>query len=307
MAEIIAFANSKGGTGKTTTVRSIGGRLADMGRKVLLIDLDPQAVLSHNFHPYLEPISFEKSIVSVLGEAETDIRECIVNIKDTLDIVVSPTDIPYMEKDRLFRAIQDDVLGPALEPVNDDYDFILIDCPPDISVLRFNALSAADGVIIPTTTSWPSIHEAKRTVYAVEEVKERIRPELKIYGLLVTMFDNKSASELECVKKLESEVNFNVIGIIPQDDSALINIAYDWLTELVVTGAYHSPEPAFLLYPYGKRTVGRPKTGREIKVKKMITILPSVYNAAAEIAGTENKAMSELIEELLVDYIKKHR
>lgn len=297
MAEIIAFANSKGGTGKTTTVRNIGERLAGRGKKVLLIDLDPTAGLSRNFHHYLGPISFEKSIFSVLGEAKTDIRECIANVKSSLDIVVSLTDIPYIS------SIKDDVLGPALEPAN-DYDFILIDCPPDTSILRFNALSAADGVIIPTMPDMLSIRGVETTIAAVEEVKERINPELKVYGLIVTMFDGKLSHHQECVKALEAE--YDVISIIARDDPALMYTAYDWLTQQVITGNYRSPVPPFL-YQTSKRPVGRPKTGKETKAKKTITILPSVYDTAAEIAGAENKAMSELIEELLVDYIKKHR
>ena len=144
--KVIAIANQKGGVAKTTTTHNLGVALAAKGKRVLLIDLDSQASLTISVG--LEPLEVQRTIVDVLKKDGVPVSECIERISERLHIVTSIIDLAPMEMELLSRASREKILDRALKPVRGEYDFILVDCPPQLSILTINALSCADGVII---------------------------------------------------------------------------------------------------------------------------------------------------------------
>ena len=150
--KVIAIANQKGGVAKTTTTHNLGVALAAKGKRVLLIDLDSQASLTISVG--LEPLEVKRTIVDVLRKDGVPVSECIEQISDQLHIVTSIIDLAPMEMELLSRASREKILDRALRPVRGEYDFILVDCPPQLSILTINALSCADGVIIPVKTDY---------------------------------------------------------------------------------------------------------------------------------------------------------
>ena len=150
--KVIAIANQKGGVAKTTTTHNLGAALAAEGKNVLLIDLDSQASLTISVG--MEPLEVPKTIVDVLKKDGAPIHECVQKINDRLHIVTSIIDLAPMEMEMLSRASREKILDRALKPIKDGYDYILIDCPPQLSILTINALSCADGVLIPVKTDY---------------------------------------------------------------------------------------------------------------------------------------------------------
>lgn len=150
---IIALANQKGGVAKTTSVFNIGVELASRGNKVLMVDFDAQASLT--ICAGLEPYDYEKNIVSVIRDG-LSVNECTVPIKDNLYILTSDIGLAAQEMALVVRTMRELVLQKALNAVRKEYDYILIDCPPQLSILTINALSASDRLIIPCKTDYLS-------------------------------------------------------------------------------------------------------------------------------------------------------
>lgn len=144
---IIAISNQKGGVGKTTTTHNLGVELAANNKRVLEVDADGQSSLTISFGK--EPFDFEHSICDILKRDPIGIEECIYNIKDNLDIIPSNLFLASMELELTGRTAREQVLARALKKVEANYDYILIDCPPQLSILTLNALAAADKVLIP--------------------------------------------------------------------------------------------------------------------------------------------------------------
>ena len=149
---VIAVANQKGGVAKTTTTHNLGVALAAAGKEVLMIDLDSQASLT--ISTGLEPLEMQRTIVDVLRKEAAPIGECVYPITERLHIISSIIDLAPMEMELLSRASREKILDRALKPIRESYDFILIDCPPQLSILTINALSCADGVVIPVKTDY---------------------------------------------------------------------------------------------------------------------------------------------------------
>lgn len=226
MAKIIAFANQKGGVGKTTSTHNIGVALAQNGKRVLLIDLDSQASLTISVG--IEPLEVEKNIINVLDKEKCDIKECIINIKENLDIITSTIELASIEMNMQGRINREKILMRSLEPIKNDYDFILLDCPPQLSILTVNALSGADGVIIPTKTDYLSYRGIELLMDTINDIKdEGINPNLKVIGAIATLYNMRSNDDQDILKGLES--NYNVIGIVKMLVSAKKGI-YDGLS-----------------------------------------------------------------------------
>lgn len=224
MSMIIAFANQKGGVAKTTSTHNIGVGLAASNQKVLLVDLDSQASLTISVG--LEPLEVEKNIVTILDKSNCDIRECIQRLNDNLDIITSTIDLASREMEMLARASREKILDRALEPIKNDYDFILIDCPPQLSILTVNALSCADGVIIPTKTDYLSYRGIEQLMDTVGEVKELINPRLEVIGAIATLYNMRSNDDKDILNGLKDK--YNVLGIVKMLVSAKRGI-YDGL------------------------------------------------------------------------------
>lgn len=210
MSMIIALANQKGGVAKTTSTHNIGVALSEKGKKVLLVDLDSQASLT--ISAGVEPLEIENNIASILSKNGEPVKECIHQLKSNLHIITSIIDLASLEIEMLSRASREKILDRALEPVKNLYDYILIDCPPQLSILTINALSCADGVIIPVKTDYLAYRGLSQLQDTINEVHELINPKLKVMGVIATMYEQRVKDDTEILRLLEKE--YNVIGVV---------------------------------------------------------------------------------------------
>lgn len=208
--KVIAIANQKGGVAKTTTTHNLGVALAAQGKRVLLIDLDSQASLTISVG--LEPLEMEQTIVDVLRKDGMPLIECVQQLSDRLHIVTSIIDLAPMEMELLSRASREKILDRALWPVREQYDFILIDCPPQLSILTINALSCADGVLIPVKTDYLAYRGLTQLQDSIQEIQELINPGLKVLGVIATLYDTRVADDREILALLRKE--YNLLGVI---------------------------------------------------------------------------------------------
>lgn len=214
--EIIAIANQKGGVAKTTTTHNLGAALAEKGKKVLLIDLDSQASLTISLG--IEPLEIKRTVVDILKKKSVSIKECIYKVHANLDIVTSIIDLASMEVEMLSRASREKILDRAITPIKNEYDYILIDCPPQLSILTINALSCADGVIIPVKTDYLAYRGLTQLNDSISEIKDLINDKLKIYGIIATFYETRVKDDKEILEMLKKE--YNLIGIIKKQVAA---------------------------------------------------------------------------------------
>lgn len=189
MTRTIAVANQKGGVAKTTTVASLGAAWAEMGRKVLLVDLDPQACLT--FSLGLDPEALEFSVHDVLL-GRVDSRLAIVPTEDGPDLLPATIDLAGTEANLLTKTGREYVLRSALEDVADDYDVIVLDCSPSLGVLTINALTAADEVLIPMQCETLSHRGVRQLLDTVADVQRLCNRGLTVRGVLPTMYDPRT-------------------------------------------------------------------------------------------------------------------
>ena len=222
--KVIAIANQKGGVAKTTTTHNLGVAMASAGKRVLLIDLDSQASLT--ISAGMEPLEAKRTIVDVLKKNSVPISECIQQIKERLHIVTSIIDLAPMEMEMLSRASREKILDRAIKPVRNEYDYILIDCPPQLSILTINALSCADGVIIPVKTDYLAYRGLTQLQDSIKEIQELINPGLSVLGVIATLYDTRVSDDREILELLRRE--YNLLGIVKRLAAAKKGI-YDGL------------------------------------------------------------------------------
>jgi chromosome partitioning protein len=206
--KIVAVANQKGGVAKTTTVHSLGAALAERGRRVLLVDLDPQACLT--FSTGLDPDQLELSLYEVLiGKAESkDARQTV----DGLDLLPSSIDMAGVEVHLLTRPGREYAVGRALEPLVDAYDVVLIDCPPSLGVLTINGLTAANGVLIPLQCETLSHRGVGQLMETIGDVRSFTNAELEVLGVVATMYDPRTRLAQETLAAVGSAYGLEVVG-----------------------------------------------------------------------------------------------
>jgi chromosome partitioning protein len=190
-ARIIAMCNQKGGVGKTTSTINLGAALAEQGRKVLLIDLDPQGALSVGLGVPMHAL--DRTIYNALMERNTTLRDVrVATSVPNLDLVPSNIDLSAAEVQLVSEVAREQTLLRVLKQVSDEYDYVLIDCQPSLGLLTVNALTAAQGVIIPLECEFFSLRGVALLVDTIDKVKERLNPELEISGILATMYDSRT-------------------------------------------------------------------------------------------------------------------
>ena len=192
MTTTLAIANQKGGVAKTTTVASIGAALAELGHKVLLVDLDPQACLT--FSLGIDPEDLELSVHHVLTKG-LDPAEVIIETEDGVDLLPATIELARAEADLLTRTGREHVIKSALEDLAEDdvdYDWVLLDCPPSLGVLTVAALTAADGVLIPLQCETLSHRGVGQLLDTVHDVRRFTNRKLEVWGVLPTLYDGRT-------------------------------------------------------------------------------------------------------------------
>ncbi|MEO7131150.1 MAG: AAA family ATPase [Dermatophilaceae bacterium] len=200
-ARIIAMCNQKGGVGKTTTTINLGAALAEVGRRVLLIDFDPQGALSVGLG--VRANELDLTIYNLLVERGHDISEVIEHTKvEGLDIVPANIDLSAAEVQLVGEVAREQILARVLRPVINDYDVIMIDCQPSLGLLTVNALTAAHGVIIPLECEFFAMRGVALLVETIEKITDRLNPRLEIDGILATMYDGRTLHSKEVVRSV---------------------------------------------------------------------------------------------------------
>lgn len=201
-ARVISMCNQKGGVGKTTTTINLGAALAEYGRKVLIVDFDPQGAASAGLG--INANELDTTIYDLLVAARPDIRPVIYPTgTPNLDIVPANIDLSAAEVQLVNEVAREQALSRVLRPVLDDYDVVLVDCQPSLGLLTINALTASHGVIIPLETEFFALRGVALLVETVERVRDRLNPRLEIDGILATMVDERTLHSREVLERLD--------------------------------------------------------------------------------------------------------
>lgn len=216
MGKTIAIFNQKGGVGKTTTAVNFSAALAEKGKRVLLVDNDPQGNLSSGVG--IDKTSLEKSIYTVLIQ-EDDIQDVIIPTDfDNLFIVPGSIELAGAEIELIEFEHREFLLRNQLSKIKDNYDYILIDCPPSLGLLTINALVAADSVIIPIQCEYYALEGVSQLVNTFNLVKKSINPELVIQGVLLSMFDGRTNLSIQVVEEVKKHFKQHVYAtIVPRN------------------------------------------------------------------------------------------
>ena len=200
-ARVISMCNQKGGVGKTTTTINLGAALAEYGRKVLLVDFDPQGSLSVGLG--LNPHDMELSIYNLLMQRDVELDEVIVKTNvPGMDLLPSNIDLSAAEVQLVHEVAREQTLQRVLAPAIADYDVILIDCQPSLGLLTVNALTASDGVIVPLECEYFALRGVALLKTTIDKVQERLNPKLQIDGVLGTMYDGRTLHGREVMERL---------------------------------------------------------------------------------------------------------
>jgi chromosome partitioning protein len=200
-ARVIAMCNQKGGVGKTTSAINLGASLAELGRRVLLVDFDPQGALSVGLG--VQPHQLDRTTYNLLMERGVGLDEVLLKTAvPGLDLLPSNIDLSAAEIQLVTEVAREQTLARALEPAVPDYDFVLIDCQPSLGLLTVNALTAAHGVIIPLECEFFSLRGVALLIDTIEKVQQRLNPQLKLDGILATMYDGRTLHSREVFNRV---------------------------------------------------------------------------------------------------------
>ena len=216
MGRTIVIANQKGGVGKTTTAINLSASLADLGKKILVIDTDPQGNTSSGLG--VEKNEVENTIYDlILGE--TTIQSCIEYTEfENLHLIPSNVDLAAAEIELIGINEKEFIIKKAVETIRDRYDFIIIDCPPSLNLLTINAMTTADTVLVPIQCEYYALEGLSQLIHTINLVRERLNPYLDIEGIVFTMFDARTNLSLQVVENVRANVKQKVYStIIPRN------------------------------------------------------------------------------------------
>ncbi|GAA4726594.1 ParA family protein [Isoptericola chiayiensis] len=200
-ARVVAMCNQKGGVGKTTTTINLGAALAECGRKVLLVDFDPQGAASVGVG--VSPHDLDLSVYNLIMERDVELADVVRPTRiDGLDVVPANIDLSAAEVQLVGEVARESVLSRALRPALDEYDLVLVDCQPSLGLLTVNALTAANGVLIPLECEFFALRGVALLVETIDKVRDRLNPDLAVDGILPTMFDSRTLHSREVVQRV---------------------------------------------------------------------------------------------------------
>jgi chromosome partitioning protein len=200
-ARVVAVCNQKGGVGKTTTTINLGAALAQFGRRVLLVDFDPQGALSVGLG--IQPHELDLTIYNLLMERGISASEVVVKTSVAgMELLPSNIDLSGAEVQLVHEVGREFVLGGVLEPLVPDYDVVLIDCQPSLGLLTVNALACADGIIVPLECEYFAMRGVALLTDTIDKVSRRINPRLAMDGLLATMYDSRTLHSREVLHRV---------------------------------------------------------------------------------------------------------
>lgn len=205
MAKIISITNQKGGVGKTTTAINLSAALAEANQKILLVDFDPQINATTGLGIELD--DNDKTIIDAIHQKDQARNFIKRDVKNNLDVFPGSIELSSIETELLGRDDREKELKKVLDPMRDEYDYIIIDCPPAVGIITVNALVASDACIIPVQCEYFSLEGLKQVLSAVELIRSGMNPSLKIEGLLFTMFDSRTRLAQDVVSMIRSNIN----------------------------------------------------------------------------------------------------
>ena len=213
-ARVISIANQKGGVGKTTTVINLGAALAELGRKTLLVDLDPQSALSEGFG--INSYELEETIYNALVESHISSLESVTHygIRPNLDVVPSNIDLAAAEMELIAAIGREYILKESLDPLRERYNYILIDCAPSLGLLTINALTASNSVLIPLQCEYLALRGMRTLIEVIEKVQRKLNPSLKILGILGTMYNARTIHAREVIEEIRSVFGDKVFDVV---------------------------------------------------------------------------------------------
>lgn len=216
MGKIIAIANQKGGVGKTTTSINLSACLAEKGKKVLVIDTDPQGNTTSGFG--IEKNELDNTIYElILGECP--IRDCVINdVIENVSVLPANVNLAATEIELIGVERKEYILKNEVDYVKNEYDFIIIDCPPSLNMLTINAMTTADSVLVPIQCEYYALEGLSQLIHTVNLVKERLNPELEMEGVVFTMYDSRTNLSMQVVDNVKQNLKQKVYNtLIPRN------------------------------------------------------------------------------------------
>ena len=216
MGRTIAIANQKGGVGKSTTAINLSSCLGEMGQKVLTIDMDPQGNTTSGMG--VEKNEVENTIYELLL-GESKLEDCIIPLNfDNLSLIPSNVNLAGAEIELIGVEDKEFILKNAIDQVRDQYDFIIIDCPPSLNMLTINAMTTADTVLVPIQCEYYALEGLSQLMHTIELVQERLNPELEMEGVVFTMYDARTNLSLQVVENVKDSLDQNIYkSIMPRN------------------------------------------------------------------------------------------
>ncbi len=214
MAIIISMLNHKGGVGKTTSAINIGAGMVELGKRVLLIDLDPQANLTVSLGVPRQRYTIYEAL---RGESEL----VPYTVREGLDVVISTLDLSGAEMELINEAGREFILRELFESIQEDYDYIIIDCPPSLGLLTLNALTSSDYVIIPLQTEFLALQGLAKIKQVIDKVRFRLNKKLQIAGVIATMYDSRKVLNRDVVETIRKYFGEKVFDTLIRDNVAL--------------------------------------------------------------------------------------
>ena len=216
MGRIIAVANQKGGVGKTTTSINLSASLAELGQRVLTIDMDPQGNTTSGLG--IDKNQVENTVYELILE-EVPIDECVHNsVMEGLDVISSNINLSGAEVELISIDNKEFLLKEKIDTLKDKYDFIIIDCPPSLNLLTINAMTTSDTVLVPIQCEYYALEGLSQLIHTIDLIKDRLNPELEIEGVVFTMFDGRTNLSLQVVENVKENLDRNIYKtIIPRN------------------------------------------------------------------------------------------